>query len=123
MRVGIFGSKTWSDYMDLVRHITLFIEQSHHLGHENIIFVHTAQQGAENMVTEYIGKTERFLKQKQFRIKEEIKRNRGKAVDYFDVIESGIEYAIIFHDGDKRTQNIPNILKEYNIPFNMIKKA
>ena len=70
MKVGVFGSHEWDNYMDLVRSMTIFIQESHEIGHDQIVFMHSGKSGAENMLTEYIGKTEKFLKEKNFKIKE-----------------------------------------------------
>lgn len=123
MRVAVFGSKEWSNYMDLVRSITLFIQDSHEIGHEGITFVHSGCPGAETMITEYVGKTEKFLRQKNFKLKEEIKRGSQRMSNYIKVIESEIEYALIFSTRDNATRTIVKILKEYNIPHGIIESA
>ena len=123
MRTAVFGSRDWSDYPDLMRQITVFIQDSHVVGHENITFVHTGAKGAETMVTEYIGKTEKFLRQKNFKIKEELMRGKAQVVNDLDIIESGIDFALIFSDGCKRTLACSRLLKEYNIPYRIIESA
>jgi hypothetical protein len=123
MRTAVFGSKGWSDYADLVRQLTVFIQDSHAVGHNNITFVHTGLKGAETMITEYIGKTEKFLRQKDFKIKEELMRNKTSIVNDLDIIESGLDFALIFSDGCKRTLSCLKLLKEYNIPYRVIESA
>lgn len=123
MKVGIFGSKSWDDYMDLVRQITLFIQESHELGHDNIVFVHTSKPGAEIMLTEYIGKTQKFLKQKKFVIKEEIVRSAPGNISDINIIESGIDFAIVFSTKDKKTSVSAGLLKAYEIPHRIIENA
>ena len=122
MKVAVFGSYDWSDYMDLARNITLLIQESHKVGHSNIVFVHGGKNGAENMVTEYIGKTEKFLRQKGFKIKESLFRGRAKLQDVH-IIESGIDYAIVFSTGDRRTISAKKLLEAYQVPFMMVEKA
>jgi hypothetical protein len=39
---------------------------------KSIVFVHRGLAGAETMVTEYIGKVERYMKQKGYSLKEEL---------------------------------------------------
>jgi hypothetical protein len=123
MKVGIFGSKDWIDYSDLMRNITVFIQEAHDLGHDNIIFTHTGLKGAENMITEYVGKTEKFLKQKKFRIKEELHRGKPPVINDMAVIESGLEYAIVFSTGCARTKSSIKVLKEYGIPYLLIESS
>lgn len=123
MRVGIFGSKDWSNYSDIVRSLTVFIQESHELGHDNIAFVHSGSRGAENMITEYINKTEKFLRQKNFRIKEELSRANSQIMKDVNIIESEIDFAIVFSTGCKRTLACQRVLKEYSIPFRVIESA
>lgn len=119
MRVAVFGSNEWENYSDIVRNLTVFIQDSYELGHTEIIFVHSGKQGAENMITEYIGKTEKFLRQKKFKIKEELFRDRSKIAD-IKIIESGIEFGLVFSTRDSRTYKAKKALEAYNIPFRII---
>jgi len=123
MKVGVFGSKDWTDYPDIVRNMTVFIQEAHELGHENVLLVHTGLKGAENMITEYVGKTEHFLKQKNFRLKEELYRGKAPVVNDMAVMDSGLEYAIVFSTGCNRTKSCIKILKEYDIPVRIIESA
>lgn len=123
MKVGVFGSKDWVDYSDLVRNMTVFIQEAHELGHDNLLFAHTGSKGAENMVTEYVGKTEKFLKQKNFKIKEELHRGKPPVINDMAVIESGLEYALVFSTGCVRTKSSIKVLKEYGIPYLLIESA
>lgn len=122
MRVGIFGSSEWDNYMELVRGMTIFIQESHEIGHDSIVFIHGGKHGAENMLTEYIGKTQKFLKQKNFKIKEDLFRDRSKISDV-KMIESGLDFAIIFSTGDKRTYSSKKLLEAYGIPYRFIESA
>ena len=45
MRVAVFGSYDWNNYMDFVRTMTVFIQEAHELGHDNITFVHNGRKG------------------------------------------------------------------------------
>jgi len=123
MRVGVFGSKDWKDYPDLMRQVTVFIQDSHTVGHDNIVFVHSGNKGAENMITEYVGKTEKFLRQKNFKIKEDLIKGKSQIVNDMGVVESGIDFALIFSDGCSRTKSIARILKEYSVPYRIIESA
>ena len=40
MRVGVFGSYDWDNYNEVIRQLTLFIQEAAQLEHENIVFVH-----------------------------------------------------------------------------------
>jgi len=119
MRVAVYGSQEWDNYSELVRQVTLFIQEAFQLEHDNITFIHTGKRGAENMITEYVGKTERFLRQKNFKLKEELIRNSGKLNDHA-IIESGVDYAIIFNTKDKRTYGCKSLLDAYGIPYTMV---
>ena len=123
MRVGIFGSKDWVSYPDIMRTLTIFIQESHELGHDNLVFVHSGSRGAENMITEYVGKTRRFLNEKNFKLKEELKRGDTQIIKDVDVIESGIQFALIFSTGCRRTAACQRVLKEYEVPFRVIESA
>jgi hypothetical protein len=123
MKVGVFGSKGWADYPNLMRNMTVFIQEAHDIGHDDIVLVHTGLKGAENMITEYVGKTEKFLKQKNFKLKEELYRGKAPVVNDMAVMDSSIEYAIVFSDGCNRTKSCIKILKEYGIPTKIIENA
>jgi hypothetical protein len=122
MRVGIFGSNEWDNYMDLVRTMTIFIQESHDLGHDNVVFIHGGKFGAENMITEYIGKTQKFLKQKGFKIKEDVFRGRSKISDVA-MIEAGLDFAIVFSTGDRRTYSSKKLLEAYEVPYRLVESA
>lgn len=123
MRVGVFGSKDWTDYPDLMRQVTVFIQDSFEIGHDNITFVHSGNKGAENMITEYVGKTEKFLRQKNFKLKEDLIKGKAPVVNDLNVIESGIEFALVFSNGCNRTKSCGKLLKEYGIPYRIIESA
>lgn len=106
-----------------MRIMTLFIQEAHEIGHDNIVFVHTDSQGAENMITEYINKTERFLRQKKFKIKEELVRHNTQVVKDLGVIESGLDFGLIFTTGCKRTRSCERLLKEYQVPYRITESA
>ena len=122
MRVAIFGSYDWNDYNSFIREMTLFIQDAHDLGHRQILFVHGGKAGAENMITEYIGKTQKFLRQKDFKLKEELFKKRNNFLEV-DIIESGIDYAIIFSTKDKKTYKSKQILEAYGMPFKIVENT
>lgn len=123
MRVAIFGSWDWDNYSEIVRQLTVFIQEAHELEHDNITFVHSGSKGAENMITEYVGKTEKFLKQKNFKIKDQSIRGGIQVSKDFEIIESIPDYALIFSTGCKRTAGNAKLLKEYSVPFRIIESA
>ena len=123
MKVGVFGSRDWESYPDIIRNLTLFIQNAHELGHEGILFVHSGSRGAENMITEYVGKTQKFLREKNFKLKEEVLRAENQVFKDMAVMESGLDFAIIFSTGCKRTGACKRILKEYAIPYQIVEKA
>jgi hypothetical protein len=116
MRVAVYGSHDWDNYGELVRQITLFIQEAVQLEHEKLTFVHAGKKGAENMITEYVGKTEKFLRQKNFRLKEELFRSGGKLNDHA-LVESGLDYALVFSTKDKRSYSCKGLLEAYNVPY------
>jgi hypothetical protein len=120
MNVGIYGSTDWTNYPELMRQLTLFIQEAHELEHGGINFVHSGKKGAENMISEYVGKTEKFLRQKNFKITETIHRSNKDSNTDIKIIESGLDYAILFSTKDKRTYSCKEILKIYEIPHRVI---
>lgn len=122
MRVLVFGSKEWSDYNDLIRQITVLIDDRKHFYPEDkeYIFIHTGLRGAENMVTEYIGKTEKFLRQKGYKIKEELIRDKGSLSDVH-MIESLPDFALVFGDSTRNKMCV-KLLETYEVPFRYIKE-
>lgn len=122
MRVIVFGSKDYTDYNDLIRQITVLIDDRKHYYPEDkeYIFVHTGLKGAENMVTEYIGKTEKFLRQKGYRIKEELVRDKSSYADV-TMIESNPDFALVFGDSQRNKQCV-RLLNAMGIPYRFIQK-
>jgi len=122
MRVLVFGSKDWTDYNDLIRQITVLIDDRKHFYPDDTeyTFVHTGMRGAENMVTEYIGKTEKFLRQKGYRIKEEIIRDKSQLSDV-SLIESGPDFAFVFGESP-RNRSCASLLESYGVPHRYIKE-
>lgn len=120
MKVLVFGSKDWSDYGDIMRNMTIILEDFKYNEDERLNIVHAASKGAETMVTEYIGKVEKFLRQKGVSIKEEIFKPNPTA-DY-DVISQGADLALVFSTGnDKRINYCSKMLAEFGIPTKVIK--
>ena len=118
--------KNWFNYNEIIRQVTLMIQDwvIDNPEDNRFTFVHTAIPGAENMITEYIGKTESFLRQKGYSIKEEIVRGNKSAphLNDINIIERGADLALIFMtDGCKRTSACLNLIKEYGIPYKLIK--
>jgi len=122
VRVLVFGSKEWEDYNDLIRQVTLLIEdnKAYYPDDKECIFVHKGTRGAENMVTEYIGKTEKFLRQKGYKIKEELIRDKGSLSDV-EMIESEPSIALVFGDSTRNKQCI-KLLEAYGIPYRYFPK-
>jgi hypothetical protein len=126
MKVLVFGSKDWSNYGDIMRNMTILLEDMKYYDDNSLTVVHGGNPGAENMVTEYIGKVEKFLRQKGVQIKEEIFKSSdasAKSISDYNMIEAGGDYAIVFtSDFDKRTQYCTKILEEFQIPTKVIKE-
>jgi hypothetical protein len=122
MKVLVFGSKNWVDYNELIRQITVLIDDRRHFFPEDkeYTFVHTGLQGAENMVTEYIGKVEKFMRQKGYKIKEELVRDKS-SYSNVSLIESNPDFALIFGISD-RNRSCLKLIEEFNIPHRFIKE-
>jgi hypothetical protein len=122
MRVLVFGSRDWVDYNDVIRNITLLLDDRKHYYPEDkeYVFIHTGMDGAENMVTEYIGKTEKFLRQKGYKIKEEIVRDKSSLSD-LKLVESGIDFGLIIGDS-KRNTAAKHLLELTGIPYKIVEE-
>ncbi len=122
MKVLVFGSKDWVDYNDIIRQVTLLIEdnKAYYPDDKEFIFVHKGLKGAENMITEYIGKTEKFLAQKGYRIKEQLVRDKSSLSDV-NMIESEPSIALVFGECSRNKQAIA-LLDAYNIPYRYFKE-
>jgi len=121
MRVLVFGSKDWRDYNDLIRQLTILIDDRKHFYPEDkeYIFIHTGLKGAENMVTEYIGKTEKFLRQKGYKIKEELIRDKSSFSDV-TLIESIPDFALVFGESTRNRQCV-KLLEAMGVPYRYLK--
>jgi hypothetical protein len=107
--------------MELVRQVTVLIDDRKHFYPEDkeYLFVHKGMRGAENMITEYIGKVEKMIKQNGYRIKEELIRDKGSLSDA-NMIESAPDFALVFGESSRNKMCI-NLLEAYGIPFRHIK--
>jgi len=121
MKVLIFGSKDYKDYNELMRQITVLIDDRRHFYPEDkeYTFVHTGLKGAENMVTEYVGKVEKFMRQKGFRVKEELIRDKTTYSDV-SLIESMPDFVLIFGESSRNRQCI-RVLEAMEVPYRYIK--
>jgi hypothetical protein len=122
MRVLVFGSKDWTDYNEVIRQLTVVIDDRKHFYPDDneCVFVHRGIKGAENMVTEYIGKTERYLRQKGYKIKEELIRDKSTNADYY-IIEQGADFALVFGDSI-RTKSCLKLIEALEMPHRYIKE-
>lgn len=129
MKVLVAGSREWSDYNEVMRKMTVIIDRwvSTNPEEKKITFIHTGNDGAENMVTEYIGKVEKFMRQKGYTITESLVRvnttqNSSNVVRDFDIIASGADLAVIFMKGKcKRTQSFSQMSASHGIPTEIVK--
>jgi len=129
MRVLIAGSRNWVDYNEIMRKMTVTLDEwvSSNPSDKKIVFIHTASSPAENMVTEYIGKVEKLIKQKGYAIDEQlVKPRRGEqwqgmlSVDDLSNLE--LDKAVMFiRDSCKKTYNIANITSAMGIPTDIVK--
>jgi hypothetical protein len=119
MKIIAIGSRYWKNYPDFMRYITILIQDAAQAypDDKNLTFVHSGANGAENMVTEYIGKTEKFMRQKGYHLKEQIfRKDKDASLNYFKMIESGADAAIVFSTNDKLTRSAIELLDEFKIP-------
>lgn len=131
MRVAVVGSKNWNNYNELMRQLTLVIEDHFRENPEDsrITFVHTGMDGAENMVTEYCGKVYDYLRQKGYHVKDQVFRSsKSQVPDGYrkskdlEMIESGIDKAVIFMAApNKRLNSFVSLANAYDIPTIMVK--
>jgi len=126
MRIIVVGGKDWNNYPEIMRQLTVILEDMKYYEDKNLVLVHTASKGAEDMITEYIGKVQKFLRQKGISIKEEIFRNFKdipRSTNDYNMIEKGADYALVFRtESDKRTIYCKKLLEEFQIPFREIKQ-
>ena len=124
MKVLVTGTKEWSDYNELIRNLSIIVEDwvKSNPDDKKLTFVHTASSPVENMVTEYVGKVESFAKQKGYKITEKLynvhKKNNEKITEIeFIMMNSGIDMVISFNKGkSKKIESMLDILSEYGIP-------
>lgn len=128
MRILVGGSRNWVDYNEIMRKMTVVLDKwvSTNPNDKKITFVHTASTPAENMVTEYIGKVERLLKQKGYSIDEQLFRPKkisdSSAVQMYDIASLNIDKAIFFvRDSCKKTTSLANISSAMEIPTEIVK--
>ena len=121
----VVGSKDWNDYPDLVRAMTVLIEDWKHARPEEtkLVFIHAGNSGAENMLTEWVGKVEGFMKQKGISIKEKLYRldRSNKVLSDIEMLDTKPEMVIVFQkNACKRASSCAKIAQEYGIPTRVI---
>lgn len=124
MKIAVIGSKDWEDYNTLMRKLTVELEDwSFKYGKEDkLSFVHTGSRGAENMVTEWVGKVERLLKQNGVSITEYIFRAKPDQNRDYELLNSGVDKVLIFQkEGCKRTQAFAKLAQAHDIPVTIVK--
>lgn len=129
MRVLVAGSRNWVDYNEIMRKMTVILDEwvSSNPSNKSITFVHTASSPAENMITEYIGKVEKLIRQKGFSIDEQLVRpNRGEQwqgrLSIDDISNLHVDKSVMFiRDSCKKTQNIASITSAMGIPTDIVK--
>lgn len=129
MRVLVSGSRNWVDYNEIMRKMTVILDEwvSNNPEDKRITFVHSASTPAENMVTEYIGKVEKLLKQKGYNINEQLVRSKidetySKAGSLFDLANLNIDKTVVFiRDSCKKNQTLANISSAMGIPTDIVK--
>jgi hypothetical protein len=124
MRVLVVGSKDWSNYSEIMRQFTLLLEDLKYNEDKSMTLIHGGNQGAENMVSEYVGKVEKFMRQKGYHIKEELFKNsnqKNKSINDYDMMQSDVDFALVFDTKNcKRAHYCIKILQEFEIPTTVI---
>lgn len=129
MKIMVVGSKNWIDYNEVMRVMTVAIDRwvSTNPEEKVITFIHSGSIGAENMVTEYIGKVEKFMRQKDYYIKEKLYgrgkvNNSGRLANDYDILVSDVDKAIVFiRDRCKRSEAFINMAQANGVPVELVK--
>ena len=129
MRVLVSGSRNWVDYNEIIRKMTVILDEwvSSNPEEKKIVFIHTGMSPAENMITEYIGKVERLVSQKGYKITEELVRSKKsdawKSISsVYDLANLNVDKAVIFiRDSCKKNNALANITSAMGVPTEIIK--
>lgn len=126
MKIGIIGSKDWEDYQMLIRKLTVELEdwKINNPDDNKITFYHGGLNGAENMVTEYVGKVEDYMRQKKILVSDKVVRpwRKDQFERDFELINSDIDKLIIFaKEPCARSKNAATIASTLEIPYTYIK--
>ena len=130
MKVIIVGSRDWEDYPTLSRKMAVLMEDwVYEFPDDKVLTIaHAGNHGAENMVTEFIGKVERLVKQNGYSIKEKVYSVRNfsgnNAMIQRDnkMFEDGADRVLVFQRGDcKRSQALSKLANAYNIRTEVVK--
>ena len=122
MRVLVFGSKDYTDYNEFIRQMTVLIDDRKHWHPDDkeYIFIHKGMRGAEDMVTEYIGKVEKMIRSNGYKIKEELVRDKSSFSDV-TLIENNPDFALVFGNSE-RNRSCLKLLEAYGIPHRFVKE-
>jgi hypothetical protein len=120
MRVIVFGSKDYINYNEFIRQMTILIEDRKHFypDDKEYLFVHKGLKGAENMVTEYIGKVEKMIRSNGYKIKEELVRDKGSLSDV-TLVESLPDFVLIFGQSSRNKQAL-RLCEAMGVPYRLV---
>lgn len=124
MNIAVVGSVDWEDYPTLMRKLVIEIEDWTHLHPEDdrLVFIHGGSRGAEDMVTEFVGKVSALAKQKNKIITDKVFRSKTSN-KYEELAMSDIDKAIVFQKNHcKKTSVFANIVQEIGIPLVIVKE-
>jgi hypothetical protein len=129
VRILVAGSRNWVDYNEIMRKMTVILDEwvSSDPSDRKITFVHTASSPAENMITEYVGKVERLIRQKGYEIDEQLLRPKHgdrweNKMSIEDVSNLNLDKSVMFiRDSCKKTQNTANIISAMGIPTDIVR--
>lgn len=130
MKVLVAGSPTWDNYSEVMRKMTVILDDwvNDNPDDKKIVFVHAGNRGAENMVTEYIGKVERLIKQKGYTITEKVVGLKGfngednpRNARDLSIVSEGADRAIVFvKEPCSRSRNFINLVQAFEIPTEVV---
>ena len=123
MKIAVVGSREWEDYNTLIRKLSIEIEDwiRFYPDDNKLIFVHGGARGAENMVTEFVGKIQSLAKQNKKTITDKVFYSESSD-RYAEIAMSDIDRAVIFQKIPcGKTTKFANIVQEMEIPTVIVK--
>ena len=123
MRIAVAGSESWVDYNTLMRKLTVEIEDWVRLRPEDstLTFIHTGKLGAENMVTEYVGKIERLVKQRGKTITDQVFYHADPKSRDLAMLKDVDRLVVFSNDFSPRLKSITKLAESLDIPVLIVR--